>query len=117
MVPAWFAMGLMSKPMLVTVPLVLLLVDYWPLGRLSNAAQLPGLLREKIPLFAFSVLSCVATVFAQKQAIAPISYFPFPLRVCNALVAYVAYLWKLIYPAKLAVLYPLVMKGLEAWLL
>jgi Flp pilus assembly protein TadD len=114
MVMLWFALGLMSKPMLVTVPFVLLLLDYWPLGRFQNRSQFPGLLREKLPLFALSALSCVATVFAQQRAIQPIEHFPFSLRFGNALVAYVIYLGKLIWPINLAVLYPLLKNGRPA---
>jgi tetratricopeptide (TPR) repeat protein len=115
MVMLWLALGLMSKPMLVTVPFVLLLLDYWPLGRFENRSQLPALLREKIPLFALSALSCVATVIAQKQTIQTIQSFPLSLRVGNALVAYVVYLEKLIWPSQLAVLYPFLKDGWPAW--
>jgi tetratricopeptide (TPR) repeat protein len=109
------ALGLMSKPMLVTIPFVLLLIDYWPLARFQKASQLPALLREKAPLFALSVLSCVATVFAQQGAIRPVAEVPFSVRVGNALVAYVIYIGKLIYPVHLAVLYPLLRNGWPAW--
>jgi tetratricopeptide (TPR) repeat protein len=115
MVLIWFALGLMSKPMLVTVPFVLILLDYWPLGRFQKLSQLPVLLREKLPLFALSVLSCVATVLAQEQAIQTIEHFPLALRIGNALIAYVAYLGKLIWPRGLAVLYPLLKDGTPAW--
>jgi tetratricopeptide (TPR) repeat protein len=111
----WFVLGLMSKPMLVTTPFVLLLLDYWPLGRFQRRSQLPGLLREKLPLFALSALSCAATVFAQRQAIRVIEPFPLSLRVGNALVAYVIYLGKLIWPIRLAVLYPLSLDGSPPW--
>jgi protein O-mannosyl-transferase len=115
MVVLWFALGLMSKPMLVTTPFVLLLLDYWPLGRLQNASQFPSLLREKLPLLALSALSCAATVFAQRKAIEPMTRSPLSLRVGNALVAYVVYLGKLIYPSQLAVFYPLPKGGSEPW--
>jgi protein O-mannosyl-transferase len=115
MVLLWFALGLMSKPMLVTVPCVLLLLDYWPLGRLQSWSSLPGLVKEKLPFFALSVLSCVATVIAQKQAIEPISTFPLSSRAGNALVAYVVYIGKFIYPSQLAPFYPLHKDGPEAW--
>jgi tetratricopeptide (TPR) repeat protein len=110
-----FALGLMSKPMLVTVPFVLLLLDCWPLDRFRNASRIPALLKEKIPLFALSLLSCVATSFAQKGAIQPGEHFPLPIRLGNALAAYVVYLGKLLYPRHLAVLYPLVKEGPPAW--
>jgi tetratricopeptide (TPR) repeat protein len=115
MVALWFALGLLSKPMLVTVPFVLLLLDYWPLGRLRQKSQLPRLLKEKLPLLALSAASCVATVIAQKKAIQPIDRVPLALRAGNALVAYVVYLGKLIYPSRLAVLYPLLKDGWPAW--
>jgi Flp pilus assembly protein TadD len=115
MVLLWFALGLLSKPMLVTVPFVLILLDYWPLGRFQNLSQLPGLLREKILLFALSALSCVATVIAERHAIQPVAHVPLLLRIGNALVAYVVYLGKLIWPSDLAVLYPLVTNGWPAW--
>jgi Flp pilus assembly protein TadD len=115
MVILWFALGLMSKPMLVTVPFVLLLLDYWPLGRFQKVSQLPVLLREKLPLFALSALSSVATVIAQKQAIEPIEHFPLSLRLGDALVAYVIYLGKLIWPSRLAAIYPILDSGWPAW--
>jgi len=106
---------LMSKPMLVTVPFVLLLLDYWPLKRLQMPSQLPGLLREKWPLFVLSALSCVATVIAQQGAIQPLDRYPFPLRLENALVACAAYLGKWVWPVDLAVLYPVSKEGWSAW--
>jgi len=103
----WMVLGLMSKPMLVTLPFVLLLLDYWPLGRVESRSRLRALVREKLPLMGVAVLSCVATILAQNQAIQLASPIPFPQRIGNALVAYVVYLWKLIVPMNLAVLYPL----------
>jgi tetratricopeptide (TPR) repeat protein len=111
----FFSLGLMSKPMLVTVPFVLLLLDYWPLGRLQQASQFPRLLLEKLPLFAFSALSCLATVIAQEGSIAPMESLPLSLRAGNALIAYAVYLGKLIYPVGLAVLYPMLKNGWPAW--
>jgi len=115
MVMLWFAAGLMSKPMLVTVPFVLLLLDYWPLGRLQKAAQLPHLVVEKLPLMALSLLSCMATLFSQTASIRSFEDFSIPIRIGNALVAYVAYLGKMIYPANLAVFYPLWKGGWPMW--
>ena len=86
LVMLWFVLGLMSKPMLVTLPFVMLLLDYWPLGRLQQVSQFTRLLREKLPLFALSILSCVATVIAQKGAIAPLENVPLALRIGNAVV-------------------------------
>jgi len=115
LVAVGFVLGLMSKPMLVTVPFVLLLLDFWPLGRLQQKSQLPRLLWEKLPLFALLVLSCVATVIAQGGAIQPLQRFPLPLRIGNALVAYGIYLRQMIYPAKLVVLYPMLKDGWPMW--
>ncbi len=115
MVALWLALGLMSKPMLVTTPCVLLLLDYWPLGRLRERSQLCGLLWEKAPLFVLAALSCVATLLAQKEAIQPVAAVPLPVRAGNAVVAYVIYLGKLVYPSRLAVPYPLPAGGPPAW--
>jgi tetratricopeptide (TPR) repeat protein len=123
----FFALGLMSKPMLVTLPFVLLLLDVWPLRRFrlgptaksdrdreavrtEMAAEpltsFPRLFREKIPLFALSAVSIVVTVLAQRQEIAPFAKLPLLTRLANALVAYVTYAGKMIWPQNLAVLYP-----------
>ncbi len=106
----WFALGLMSKPMLVTLPCVLLLLDYWPLGRLRTLSQFPGLLWEKAPLFVLSALSSVAAILALGSGGDPVSTYP-----ANAPIAYVAYLEKLIYPAHLAVDYPIPRGGWAPW--
>ncbi len=110
MVLLWFALGLMSKPMLVTTPFVLLLLDYWPLGRLTAPSQFLGLLREKIPLFILSALSSVAAVLALKSGGPGAHSYP-----ANVPVAYVAYLGKLFYPSRLATIYPLPKGGRELW--
>src|SRR6476469_551977 len=83
-----FACGLMSKPMLVTLPFVLLLVDYWPLGRLGGqksevGSRLQRLITEKIPLFALSALSCAATLLTQRQGSIAIDQLPFLWRLNN----------------------------------
>lgn len=106
-----FAFGLMSKPMLVTLPFVLLLLDYWPLGRIGAQKskvkrQLPTLITEKIPLLVLSVFSCIATVFAQRQGPSAIDQLPFRWRLENAFMTYVAYIWQMVWPAQLAVFYP-----------
>jgi tetratricopeptide (TPR) repeat protein len=101
----FFALGLMSKPMLVTLPFVLLLLDYWPLQRFKRPT-LPRLLLEKLPLFGLAAASCVITVFAQDETIQTFEKFPLSLRVGNALISGVAYLRQMFWPAKLAVLYP-----------
>lgn len=111
-----FALSLMSKPMLVTLPGVLLLLDWWPLRRLTpagdreNRAHLASrLVREKWPWFVLSVLSGALTIAAQHSgaAIAPLAAQPLSARLANALVAYVRYGGQLIWPTDLAVIYPL----------
>jgi tetratricopeptide (TPR) repeat protein len=115
MVVVLFALGLMCKPTLVTVPFVLLLLDYWPLGRSKPSASYgrrttrytwPWLVVEKLPLFALSAASCLATLLAQKQALDASLKPPLGERVGNALVSYAVYLGQMIWPARLAVLYP-----------
>jgi tetratricopeptide (TPR) repeat protein len=102
----WFTLGLLSKPTLVTLPAVLLLLDYWPLGRLQTQwRSLRGLVAEKIPLFVLSAGSCVATILAQQRALTDVRELPLLDRVGNALLAYSAYLGQLFYPAHLAVFY------------
>lgn len=107
-----FTLGLMSKPMVVTLPVVLLLLDYWPLGRAAEARRVSSwipLVREKIPLFVLSVLSTVVTVLVQRDAGAVVSLEALPLhaRIANALVSYVAYFRDMVWPARLAIFYPL----------
>lgn len=101
-----FACGLLSKPMLVTLPCVLLLLDIWPLGRLRTAGLRP-LLIEKIPLFVLSAASSAVTVYAQQGSLATLHAVSAGRRVGNALVSYVVYVGKTFWPAKLAVFYPL----------
>ena len=154
---AFFALGLMAKPMVVTLPFVLLLLDYWPLerfgkGKPAQAIRTPAinpvssrkkkgntakpapkistpkitvelgkpanyefqwalagpLVLEKIPLFALTALSCAATYIAQSKggAVAPIEVYSLGIRVANALVSYILYITKMIWPDNLAVLYP-----------
>ena len=126
-----FSLGLMAKPMLVTLPVILLLLDYWPLGRLSlqgsataGAASQSGsrvanqrLVYEKLPLLALSALSSVVTVYAQKEAGALWTFqtLPFANRLANALVAYVSYLGKMFWPTRLAIFYPLPQHHLPIW--
>ena len=100
-----FTLGLMAKPMLVTLPFVLLLLDYWPLGRFGR--KLP-LLREKLPLVALSVVSSAVTFVAQTSGGATQDFQNVPLsyRISNTLVSYVLYLYSLIWPRGLAVYYP-----------
>jgi tetratricopeptide (TPR) repeat protein len=115
-----FVLGLMAKPMLVTLPVVMLLLDYWPLdryrtkeqsdGRLSGRiAPLKALVREKIPFFACAFASSITTIFAQRSdgAIKSLGAIPVPLRVENSLISYVAYIGNIIWPDDLAILYPI----------
>jgi protein O-mannosyl-transferase len=124
----FFTLGLMSKPMLVTLPFVLLLLDYWPLARFSSTDNhsplkpaeerspngvLPPqfsitlrLLVEKLPFLALSIASSVVTVFAQWEAVAPVEKLPIASRICNVPVTYITFLEQMVYPARLAVFYP-----------
>src|SRR5205085_11494975 len=81
-----FALGLLAKPMLVTVPLVMLLLDYWPLRRIAEGSSLLRLVVEKIPLFLLAVASCVATLWAQKQSLSLTEVFSLSWRVQNGFV-------------------------------
>ena len=114
------ALGLMSKPMLVTLPFVLLLLDYWPLVRFqahrsSTGHQLLQLVLEKIPLIALSVISSMVTFLAQRGAIGWTEQLPMPDRITNALVAYVVYIRQMFWPARLAVFYPHPENRLPVW--
>jgi tetratricopeptide (TPR) repeat protein len=108
----FFAMGLMSKPMLVTVPFVLLLLDYWPLKRIPNSKSVSQLstfnhlLFEKLPFLLLSAASCVATVFAQGSVVASTKALPLSVRFDHALVACTTYLGQMVWPHDLAVYYP-----------
>ena len=112
----FFTLGLMAKPMLVTLPFVMLLLDYWPLGRMPGAGGrgpgVPRLALEKWPFFLLTLLSCIVTFLVQRhgEAVIPLQQFPLTLRVENALTAYVHYLLKTIWPVNLAVIYPLFIK-------
>jgi Flp pilus assembly protein TadD len=101
-------LGLMAKPMLVTLPCVLLLLDVWPLqrSRSTPARATTRLLLEKMPLFLLVAASCVMTSVAQRQALTTFAQYPLSVRVCNALLAYVGYLGKTFWPVGLAVYYP-----------
>ena len=107
-----FALGLMSKSMLVTLPLVMLLLDWWPLNRVPGArCRVSGLRRlvvEKIPFFLLSAAACVVTFIAQQKggAVASLLYFSVSERIGNAFVSYARYLGKAFWPAVLATPYP-----------
>jgi tetratricopeptide (TPR) repeat protein len=115
---AFFALGLMCKPMLVTLPFVLLLLDYWPLGRLRAKDTAEPVFRlarwrvprrpvfEKLPLLALAAASGAVTVFAQAGAMLPFGQTALSTRLGNGLISYAAYLGQMFWPAGLAVLYP-----------
>jgi Flp pilus assembly protein TadD len=124
LVAVLFACGLMSKPQVITLPFLLLLWDYWPLGRYSRdsaaagePARAIGLLLEKAPLFLLSLASAVVTMQAQKAGGAihsPILY-PFWLRFENAVVSYSRYIGKAFWPTQLSPLYPHPLDLLKFW--
>ncbi len=111
-----FALGLLAKPMLVTLPFILLLLDYWPLQRIRNSEfgirSWLKLLVEKIPLLILSAACCVMTVLVLSRAVQPLKALPLSLRVENAVVSCAAYIGQLFYPTNLAVLYPYPITGL-----
>jgi hypothetical protein len=124
----FLCLGLLAKPMLVTLPCVLLLMDYWPLGRLQWGRKDAGqklpysesagltctitsparLIAEKIPLFILVTASCIHTVIIQQTegAVASLDYLSLGVRANNALVSYVSYIGKTIWPTRLATFYP-----------
>lgn len=113
LVVATFALSLLAKPMLVTLPLVFLLLDAWPLERLRRDGAPGGrsplaLAVEKLPLLALSAASSVMTAWAQREggAMPTAELVPLGARLANATVAYASYLWKAIWPAGLSVYYP-----------
>jgi tetratricopeptide (TPR) repeat protein len=131
---AFMGLGLMAKPMLVTLPCVLLLLDYWPLGRMnfavstgnndsrpdyyagiSETRSLAFLVLEKIPFFILSAASSVVTLIVQKQTRAPIMLLSLKARVANALVSYVSYIGKMFWPKNLAAFYPHPGSTLPIW--
>jgi len=118
------ALGLLAKPMLVTWPLVMLLLDYWPLRRLSQSisrknflVSIAPLLREKLPLFAIAAASAVMTLIAQSRggAVRTFTDLPISLRLSNALVSYGKYLLLTFWPNDLAIYYPFARTGIPAW--
>ena len=123
-VAALFALGLMAKPMVVTLPVLLMCVDYWPLQRLGVPADEKGfttaLLRlaaEKVPLLLLSAGSAAITLFAQRDigALGSGLALPLRLRINNALYSYFDYILKGFWPARLAVFYPHPENSLAAW--
>jgi tetratricopeptide (TPR) repeat protein len=115
---AAFALGLMAKPMLVTVPCLLLLLDYWPLGRISGFRGQPGAktgrmsflsaLLEKVPFFVLAAVSSVLTVWAQRRggALLSLEHLPWSSRLANAAIACVRYIFRMMWPVDLSAFYP-----------
>src|SRR6266478_4638652 len=126
-----FVAGLMSKPMLVSAPVILLLLDYWPLRRFEQLSLTKerakaaksgdqwrvrrDLFLEKVPLLAIAAGSCVITFILQKRATGAIPPLPFLWRIENAVVTYVIYVWETLWPARLAVFYPHPNDTLTIW--
>jgi len=117
-----FTFGLMAKPMLVTLPFVLLLLDYWPLERLNfkkspKSVSIFHLVLEKIPLFTLAAVSSVVTFLIQRSsgAVVLAEALPMKRRLANALVSFVVYIVKMFYPARLAVYYPHLKSNLPLW--
>jgi len=113
----FFICGLMSKPMIVTLPFTLLLIDFWPLSRFTSPAHKEPasycqtfifLVREKTLLFVLSAISSIITVIVQQhgKSIASLDFFPLSMRIANALISYLKYIEKMIWPVNLAVFYP-----------
>ncbi|HTD22578.1 MAG TPA: tetratricopeptide repeat protein [Terriglobales bacterium] len=122
-VVAFFVLGLMAKPMVVTLPFVLLLLDYWPFGRIgqSNGVIPPAhwrrLFLEKAPLVLLSVISSIITLIAQKSLEATkLNYVvPLDVRLKNVLFSYAEYIFKTFWPTRLAVFYPLAFNPPPLW--
>ncbi len=122
-----FALALMAKPMPVTLPFLLLLLDYWPLGRLGPAsrrdpgrggwASLPGLIREKRLLFAMAAAASLMTLVSQGRvgAVSGLAVLPVTARIANGLVAYWAYIGKTVWPDRLTVFYLYPLAGRAPW--
>ena len=130
LVAGLFGAGLMSKPMLVTAPVVLLLLDFWPLRRTApseprfrrrrlvfrgESSAVGRLILEKLPLFALSAGACVVTFVVQKRAVGAIPPLPLPWRVENAVVSYLIYIWQTLWPIRLAAFYPHPNDTLALW--
>ena len=112
----FFALGLLAKPMLVTLPFVLLLLDYWPLDRFSNSRfSIRNSIIEKLPFFFLSILSSVITFVVQQKGGAVFSgdIVPFNVRLANAICSYFVYIEKMFWPVRLAVLYPYSIHGIS----
>src|SRR5213595_3245459 len=101
-----FAGGLMSKPMLVTTPVVLLLLDYWPLKGIADRKSFWRMTLEKLPLFALSAAASIVAMALQVQSPTSVGQLPLAWRLENALVTYVTYVWQIFWSVDLAVFYP-----------
>src|ERR1700736_308501 len=110
----FLACGLMSKPMLITTPLILLLLDYWPLKRFEGST-VSKLLIEKVPLFALSIGSCVATLWAQNFALGSTEFLPLKWRITNALFSYFEYVRRMFWPVDLIPFYVHPEGRVEMW--
>lgn len=119
-----FALGLMAKPMLVTLPLLLLMLDYWPLKRMHQEGKRQSgmqawarLIVEKIPFFALSAGSSIATVMAQGRggAVSSLEVYPLGIRAANSLVNFINYIIKMVLPTKLAAFYPHPYDTIPVW--
>lgn len=102
----FYVLGLMSKPMLVTVPVMLLLLDLWPLERIRSFREGINRIIEKIPFFALSAASCLATLWAQQKTIGSLEKFTVAMRLENAVYSYGRYLLKTVWPHPLVAFYP-----------
>lgn len=119
LVLVFFTLGLMAKPMLVTLPFVFLLMDYWPLARIIklDLKTIWSLVGEKLPLFCLATASSVVTYFVQKTtgAVVALDFLPVSQRIANAIVAYAKYVLMMFYPADLGGWYPYKEQGLPGW--
>src|SRR5438094_2591948 len=110
-----FALGVLSKSMLVTVPFILLLLDYWPLQRFGGWSSIKRLILEKIPLFALSAAGGFVTLWVQQSSVARTEQLPLVWRIGNGLVSCVIYVKQMIWPVGLAVFYPHPGDQLQVW--
>ncbi len=125
LVALFFMLGLMAKPMLVTLPFALLLLDYWPLKRLGSTRNSPSSAEssatvffwrcaEKLPLLLLSAASAVLTMKAQALD-SEIKFVPLSSRIANALLSYGTYLWQMVWPSRLAIFYPYQDRAIYSW--
>jgi Flp pilus assembly protein TadD len=121
-----FAIGLMAKPMLVTLPFVLLLLDYWPLGRFGAVKKKKAdisqksfgfLVLEKIPFFVLAGVSSLITFFVQRRggAVAEVNILSLESRIANVFLSYIRYIGKMFWPRNLAIFYPYDTEGFPFW--